>query len=944
MGDKVSAVRFGIRRDDVFLVARTVLFAVVLLAIAAWVATGGLRWSVRFHHDEATIFRWFRQVAESGYITDRAYPSGWFELHRLHGCPYSSVRRGNEGIQSSATDDDAGGDGSETAEEGDHAGVRENRRFRFLARHLTQDGAISATKASSFRSMPLDWSCVPLDRGIQDGRDFNAWLYVLSVLFLFLACLESGMRPGTAFLSGLFFCASAAPIEFTHYCETDMGLVFSLALFSWIAARAIRKEYPPLVMVSGFAAGFAMSCKFSLAPLLLWTLLLPAAFAVRRPGSPRRRIALGAALVLGSVLAAFAGYLVGTPALLRAPEWYREALRHASERTYQEILINLGGVRSRWAASIIRASQFVREMPQFGVITLLWGLFAWSFWFRRAFRRYAFGVALLLPVFVPFAIFFFPFIRTQETLPLSFVLALGAGLPLEWWLRRRREEPAPSRGQRLAAAACAALAVLALADGAVRAAGMSSCFRSRDTRAEAQNWLFSSAPRDLRIASDRYVEQVLRGVICTNEFQGGLPYRWSKSLKKKALPPYYIENVGFEGRLPVRNLRTGRLRPEIVRNLESWRKATFELKRWSLPSGISRPTFGQPDIRIVALRYPKRNAVDVPLCLSRPVLILPPGVGLYDSEGAPGLGARRAETIVGKRCAIHVARRDARRWLVAHMLGGEGEATIRCERPFSPTRAKLRRGEVCAVEWKPFCAGPLSWFLSRSEAFPSARVRMRGDDQRQFCIAELVADPVEAAHLLRVGGHPADALALLSGTLKQCPSNESAKVEAFLASRILGREPSPEWESAARLAIDAAHAAEAADGGGKAFAVRGVPARVLHDFSHLRTDPVAFVPGAIMPVYLPPGRYEVLVPLPRNHPEDSVPARVFVNQTDDFSLVEYGEKRVALCCHLDMADGDLLRLGGSASFETFQCNLDISWNPLDQVSRKAREIESLLDK
>ena len=35
--------------------ASAALFAAVLLAAAGWIATAGLRWSVRFHPDEASI-------------------------------------------------------------------------------------------------------------------------------------------------------------------------------------------------------------------------------------------------------------------------------------------------------------------------------------------------------------------------------------------------------------------------------------------------------------------------------------------------------------------------------------------------------------------------------------------------------------------------------------------------------------------------------------------------------------------------------------------------------------------------------------------------------------------------------------------------------------------------------------------------------------------------
>ena len=55
---------------------------VLLLALSARIATTGLFWSSNYHPDETKIIRWVKQVRDNGYIRDRAYPSGWFEMYR----------------------------------------------------------------------------------------------------------------------------------------------------------------------------------------------------------------------------------------------------------------------------------------------------------------------------------------------------------------------------------------------------------------------------------------------------------------------------------------------------------------------------------------------------------------------------------------------------------------------------------------------------------------------------------------------------------------------------------------------------------------------------------------------------------------------------------------------------------------------------------------------
>lgn len=892
--------------------AAVAALGVLLAILATWIATAGIRWSVYFHPDEPTIARWVSQVAESGYITDRAYPGGWFELHRLHGCRYASAKKG---------DDYNGG------------APRRGKAARWIDRHVVQDGIVSTLHASAFRPAAPDGRTIPFDWRLQDGRDFNAILYVVSVLLVFFACLESGLRPLPAFVSGLFLCAAASPIEFSHYCETDAGLIVALAFFAWISARTIRRESPSLALVAGFSAGFAVACKFSLAPLILWCLVLPVALAVRRKGPPLRRAAFATLLAAGSLALAAAGYAAGTPALVLAPEWYEGAVRHASARTYAEIAMNLGGVRDPWAAAVVRASQLVRETARLGAIPLVWGLFAWSFWFRREFRRQAVGVPLLLPVFIPFAVFAFPFVRNQETLPVPILLALGAGLPLEWWLRRCATER-PSRRLRVAAAACATLAALALADGALRAHGMLSCFRSRDTRAEAQNWLLASLSSDARIGFDRYVGQSARGLPCIIESWNSLPYRWLSSREKPGLPPYYMENVGFEGRLPVRDLRTGRLRDSMVESLDAWRNESLELRRWTFPDGLQRPTFAQPDVRIVSLSKPGPDAVDLPLAFDRPVLLLPPGVGLYDCEGAPGLGAARAETVVGRRSAFHVPRGDARRWLVARMFRGDGEATIACERPFRPAKLRLRAGGAVAAEWRPAIGRGFARLFARGEAFPSARVRMRGDDQTQLCAAQLFADPAEAARTLRKSGEPARALELLDGAARSGSLDAAALVEAFLAARAAGFEPRPEWTEAAAAA---ASAAAAARNGGEVL-LRGIPLSVVRDFSRLRLSAAEMFPESELPVFLPPGTYDVVLPLPNGWSLESVPKRLLENQTEDGSVVETAPGHFAARCRVRTERGTLLRCARTP-FTPFQSVFaEISWDPLASALAAAEEI------
>lgn len=918
----MSVVRSDPSRRRRGLAAAAVCVFVALFA--AWEATAGLRWSVRFHPDELTIARWIDQTRDEGRIVDRVYPGGWFELFR--------VRLWWEGKTEQWSGD--------------------------WERHSVQDGAVSAVHERTYARKDPPPKRDPTSHSVQSGRDFNAWLYAIAAVLLCLAATEAGMRPAAALVSALFFLASPGPAEFCRYCETDAGLVFSLALFAWCAARALRRRSIAWTAAASFAAGFAISCKYSLAPLALFPPVLAAAVAAGGTGAGhpggRRSLALRtAALAAGGLVLAAAGFLAGTPALRTDPDWWMASYREAAAATYSEILTNLGGTPSRSGATVIRAAELARHLAALGAPTLLWGAFAWSFWLRPAFRRQLAGAPLLLPAFLPFAVFFLPFVRSQETLPISIVLAFGAGLPLEWWLRRREAAPAPSRRLRAAACGIALLGAIALGDGALRTSGMVSCFRLRDTRAEAQNWLLASLPAGTPVAFDGYVSQVARGVPCAVSQQpGGLQWSWEGAPEPGddggPPPRYYVENVGFSWRFPVRDLRTGRLKKEVRDRLAAWRAETFPVREWSVPADVPRPTFGQPPVRLVSFDVPAPGAPDAPVVLPRPLALLPPEAPLYDASGPAGLGAIRAFRLVGKRTTMRLARDGAPRWFVALSLEGGTPAKAVAERFFRPGKATLPPGGAIALK-----ASPPGSLFSRAVAWPASKARLRGDDQGNFVAAFLTTSAAEAARTLRTAGDPAGALALLR---EAGVPDAASRVEAFLAAKAAGEPAEPAWEETAREAVEsceaaagAADRAEAQAGSPaarKAAAVCGVPIGPVADFARLRLVRQAIAPGVRLPAFLPEGRYTVSLspPRPGSFLPESLPERLFACQTGEFREERSpdGERRLVAEVDVPAPGAFLVPLESPSAFTPFFAEAEISWSVPARLREAAAEIRAAL--
>ena len=388
---------------------RFAVCAAVFFASWAWFAGGG-EWSLMFHPDEAKVAAWSKQAFESGYVTDRVYPGGWFQVARVR----AALAR---------------------------AALRAGAKWRGWR---AQDGAVVAVDAATFH--PRDPAGPPAADGpftVRSGRGLNAFLAAAAAAAVFLAALELGAGAAAAALGAAAFCVQPLVVEHVHYCETDIALVAFFALSCWLFCRFLSSPRPLRAAAALFAAGFAVSCKYTLLPLLAWAPVAAALLAREgRAGAGGRRAARTAAFAAAGLLAFAAGFLLGTPALVRDPAWFRASAAEISARTYAETAGILGPfARTRWGGPALRAGSFLRSGAALG-----WGFWALAAagaaaWARRAPRRQALGIPLFLAVFLPWTLFGLPWFRAQEFLPVAVAAAVASSLAFRaaW---RREEGPA----------------------------------------------------------------------------------------------------------------------------------------------------------------------------------------------------------------------------------------------------------------------------------------------------------------------------------------------------------------------------------------------------------------------------------------------------------------------------------------------------------------------
>lgn len=393
--------------------ARAAVAAAVFFAAWAWFAGGG-RWSAMLHPDEAKVAGWTRQAFENGYVTDRVYPGGWFQLARARTGLARSLGR--------------------AADKAD--------AWR------SQDGAVVAVIGPSFWPRDRAAGNSGAEFAIQTWRDFDALLAAAAALAVFLCARTLGAGRTAAAFGAAVFAAQPLVVEHAHYCETDMALVAFFAAACWLFSRFLRSPSPSGAAPALAMAGFAVSCKYTLVPLAAW---IPAAawlLAARR----KRRAAAFAAFLAAGAAAFAAGFLFGTPALVFDPAWFRESAADISARTYAETVGILGPfAKTWWGGPALRLGSFARSSAALG-----WGFWlpaaaGAAAWARGAMpRRMALGVPLFAALFLPWTLFGLPWFRAQELPPIVVAASVASALSFDAALSPLRR---PAAAPRAAAAA-----------------------------------------------------------------------------------------------------------------------------------------------------------------------------------------------------------------------------------------------------------------------------------------------------------------------------------------------------------------------------------------------------------------------------------------------------------------------------------------------------------
>ncbi len=692
---------------------RWLLAGIVFCAV--FLRYGGFDRQMEMHPDQPVIVEWMNRTATDGYLKNTVYPGGFFRL-------YNQFRRAV------------------------YPFIQLKQQWRY------QLGEID-------RVLPL--------RGINFtlGRHFNVWLASLTCLLVYLLAVTVSGSKWTGLFSALLFCFAPDHIDHAHYVETDIAMVFTLALALWLWARFAQQRTWWLFAAAALASGFAAGTKY----ILFCLVALGWIFSFYSAASPVPKYKWWRILLL--LLCATAIFAMGFA--LACPEvmdWnsFRAGLRGQGARVYGEGITLMGQARSEPFIQLRSHWLWVRDsIEPLGWGSLLAAAMGLLIAGTPAYRRF-WPVLIGFPLFyLYFLLFKAPWIRNQEIMNFLPPWAVLAGLaPYYLW-----RQPVARRLGRLVAVILLLAAALPVIHTGLLAA---SLYKWPDTRYLANRWLQRHLPRDSALGLERYTDPAHLNVGRTADF----------IYKVETAGPTLLKTRNFDGilRNPVSNGRgirhplTGQRYPKYQAAFEAFTNQATLLCRWGpLQSDTCKLPFLLPQLELWRLAAPT-SSLALQLPLTQPGYISQCGRETFFRAGHE-LGSAELLLIdkYPRQCAfggpemlprpvfalVNTLERPA-----DLQLRGFGRRIHRQLAPYEAVVLPLKR-----PSWRP-----------GFNVFELLTVATRPEPHIEYvpCLLRAAFDAPAAAAILQQTGHMRQALDLLITTSMTLPTEQMEQITALI--------------------------------------------------------------------------------------------------------------------------------------------------------------------
>ena len=717
----------------------TRLLPIVLFIAAILLFSHGLQWPF-YHPDEYKIANWVKVVEEDGFIPDDAYPQGMFRL--ALGC--KAIEDFADRVTGWCTD-----------------WVSDGKRLGVSPR--------SENPKLFFKN----------DRMIYRVRKWNVLFAALSVvLFFYLSRLYLGSGL-LALLPSVLLLFHPFLVEHSHYAESDIAMLFTALSTFLLFAYAFKRRSIFLLLAGAVMGGFSCSAKYT--NLLILPLLPVAAmfYACRF----RLGIGKGIGLVFAMLALAIFGFSIGHPIIFHDFSAFWTNLQDKSAKTYMEINGLLGDAISEpFAKKRFLWFHILRVHSGVPIWKWLFFLISLPLWFSKGVRRLGplfplFG--FLFPLFVVLA---FPYVRSQEFLVWQSFIALTCALLPAYLLRigvfPGEKEGSQSRGvgrrRRIAATVLLLSLLLPVGDTVRNGLQIGNAFAAPDSRDSERAWLSVCAPLDMPLGFDPYATKKL-----------SIPFRnlqvlVSYEMRKEGVAIDHETYVNTRTPMLLRrgciDFRTGKLFPQYQAEYDRLMRRDTIVRRWELDSA-RYPTFSQPKLELYVPAAAGEEEISLSQTLASELPPLYVHGRRYGNEevrvtvgGNDVLGPLESILVVNQRTTVFFTAPEPseRYYVVVLHLVGDVPAKIHWDRGFSPESVTVSPGKA-------------DYFVSNSSLrsvfhpIPSARIRMRGNDQTSYCIAAVTTNPGKAARLLERYGNPEAAARLLESVSSEERTHLSAE-------------------------------------------------------------------------------------------------------------------------------------------------------------------------
>ena len=564
-------------------------WAMLLLAVIMLAALGlryrGIAWA-HLHPDEYKIAQWAFWIEENSYISERFYAGGYFQLIK----PMLWARNRLSEVSASWRAFKGWEDGSESSS---------SDMIIFL-------------------------------------RTINLWLAVITVGLFYLLARRVTASRGAALAAAGFLALARLHVEHSHYGETDIALLFTLAaaLYAWV--RAHDGGRLGWFLAAAFLSGWAIGTKFTVSMLLPNVLVGAMVIGARGAGCGGKtgRMML---LTVGGVALCLAAVVFTNQGMLNFKWFWPHAMGGLSS-VYGERTGLLGqSARDPDAAWIFNAYALIDGLTETGWIWGLLMLAGLAFALAPSYRRF-WPVTILFPfLYGWYFVFIAPWNRGQEFMIYFPVMAL--------WIAIGVRELAARATRLMPCAAAVSITVIvvlaAMAGSGVQACRTASLFGWPDPRIQALEWLHCHAHLDASVGVEQYtfpVEYLFSRYVNIEQVE----WLTLKQLRETKID-YLCRNVSSSGRGTV-DPHTLKMYPRFTANLQDFEAGAHRLCQWG---ALDNPPYmfvghriewwdARPVSPVAEFTMPLFRAV----CLRNDAAVMAPEVG-GSLGSAPGIWVDR---------------------------------------------------------------------------------------------------------------------------------------------------------------------------------------------------------------------------------------------------------------------------------------------------------------